>query len=286
MANAATVRAWRQEQGHPQVRGKLPRSITDEWDAAHPDDPYEVTPARSIGLLTDQDMDDLFPDAPDIPEELAETKPRPVTRARPGKAPGGIRGLFGGKQDAKGKKKVPRVSTESLLGSVWRGAAKLATPLPPLHRTLRVQAPVAGLLLEDAVKGTVADTFLQPLARMAETGKAVSALIGPPLFVTAMSVHATQRAALDPPQGPNPLFWTIATEGLRTSLMTWMDVAGPKFVEAMKREREFEAKYGADVDEFMSWLFAPPPVTAEEHQAEEMMFRRATGAEEPVPATM
>jgi hypothetical protein len=285
MATAATVRAWRAENGHPQVKGKLPRSITDEWDLAHPDDPYESTPAgRGPGLISDAEMDDLFPDVDAVPEELAETRPRPVSKARKTTGTGtGFHFPFISKPpDGGKKKKVPRVSTESLLGSVWRGAAKLATPLPPLHRTLRVQAPVAGLLLEDAVKGTMADTILQPLARMAETGKAVSALLGPPLFVTAITVHASQRAAQELP--PNPVFMAIATEGLRSSLMTWMDVAGPKFVEAVRREREFEEKYGSDVDEFMNWLFAPPPATEAEHQAEEAMFRHAMGV--PEPATM
>jgi hypothetical protein len=170
-----------------------------------------------------------------------------------------------------------------MLGSLWRGAAKLAAPLPPLHRTLRVQAPVAGVLLEEAVRETALDTVLQPLARMAETGKALNALLGPPLFVTGITMHVQQRAAagLD----PNPLFLALAREGLRGSLMTWMDVAGPKFAAAMAREREFEGKYGADVDQFMDWLFAPPPATQAEYQAEEEMYRRAMGTV-PEAATM
>ncbi len=51
------------------------------------------------------------------------------------------------------------------------------TPLPPLQRTLRMQAPVAGDLLDDVVRDTIVDPLLQPLARLASQGKAVQALV-------------------------------------------------------------------------------------------------------------
>lgn len=291
MANAAAVRAWMQEHGRSQVRGNLPKTIISEWDAAHPDDPYEPGTPRGAGFITDEEMEDLFrdDDPPDGQDSVAETRPR-----RPGKPPGrapaknagGLPGFFsrGTSKGKAAKKKPPRVSTESLLGSAWRGMAKLATPLPPLYRTLRVQSPVAGILLEDAVRDTAADAVLQPFARLSEAGKTVGALIGPPLFVTLMSVHMMQCAARG--EDPNQLVMSVAEEGLRSSLMTWMDVAGPKFAAAMAREREFEEKYGADVDQFMQWLFSAPPSTEAEVAAEEAKFRRAMHADDLAPATM
>lgn len=281
MASAAKVREWAMASGRPQSRGKLPAAITDDWNAENPDDPY-VPAAPRPGFISDREMDDLFPDVPGGqgdeagPGNAPETRPRPLPKGRGGTA--GLRGLFGGK--GKKKSKRPRVSTESMLSSIWRGAAKLAAPLPPLHRTLRVQAPVAGLLLEDAVKDTALDLVLQPFARMAGAGKVIGALLGPPVFVTMMTFHVQQRAAAG--LEPNPLFMSLAQEGLRGALMTWMDVAGPKFEEAMKREREFEEAYGADVDQFMGWLFSPPAATAEQLEHEEEMFARAMG--ERVPA--
>jgi hypothetical protein len=280
MATAAVVRSWAQEHGRAGARGKLHGDVIADWDTGHPDDPYVPAP-RDPDAIDGADMEDLFPELADEPgggAGMAESRPRPLPR---GKGAGGLRRLLGGGQrgakpkGGKAGKKPPRVSTESMLGAVWRGAAKLATPLPPLQRTLRVQAPVAGLLLEDAVRGTVVDTVLQPFAKMTESGKALSALLGPPAFVTAISVHLMRTAAAG--QQPNPLFMAVAQEGLRSSLMTWMEIAGPKFEQAVAREREFEGKYGADVDNYIAWLFSAPPATQEETEAEAMMFARATG---------
>lgn len=292
MATASAVRTWAEQQGRARPRGTLKRTLIEEWDAAHPDDPYQPGPPRDAGFLTAEEMDAFFDDGPgEVLDGIAgevvdtgETRPsRPKTRSKAAPASGrGVRGLFSGKPKTAKGKKPPRVSVEGLLGSAWRGMAKLAAPLPPLHRTLRVQAPVAGLLLEDAVKDTFADTVLQPFARAAEAGKTASALLGPPLIVTALSMHIANSAAAG--QQPNPVFLSVGQEALRSSLMTWMDVAGPKFAQALAREQEFEEKYGAHVDDFMAWLFAPPPSTPEEAEAEEAMFRRATGADDRASA--
>jgi hypothetical protein len=283
MATATAVRAWAQANGRPSTRGKLPNALVTDWDTEHPDDPYESGPPRGTDSgagpdYPDDDMEAMFPDAPNLGDtgETPPAKPR-ANRARTGTA-GGVRGLFGGKAKPKGKK-PPRVSTSDLLGSVWRGAAKLLTPLPPLQRTLRMQAPVAGDLLDDVVKDTLVDPLLQPLARLANQGKAVQALVGPPAFVTAIMVHQMQRAQLDPPQDPNPFFMAIATEGLRSSLMAWMDVAGPKFEQALTREKEFEEKYGQTVDDTMAFIFAAPvdPSDMGAVMAEEEAIKRAQG---------
>jgi hypothetical protein len=275
MASPADVRQWAAETGRGKQRGRLAAGVIADWNDAHPGDPYVAPPPRE-GFFSGDEMEDLFGDAPEPdpggPSGTGETRPRPVPKSRSAAPSGGLRGLFGGKPKGKGKK-PPRVSVESLLGSAWRGAAKLAAPLPPLHRTLRVQAPVAGLLLEDAVKDTAADAFLQPFARMAGAGKVVSALLGPPVLVTGITLHVTQ--AQQRGDEPNPVLMAVAQEALRSSLMTWMDVAGPKFEEAIERERQFEETYGAGVDAFMAWLFSAPPATAADHEAEEEMYRRA-----------
>lgn len=283
MATATDVRAWAQANGRPSTRGKLPNKIVEDWDLAHPDDPYESGPPRDTGNghvpdYPDGDFEELFADVD--PQggtgETPPSKPR-ANRAKTGQ-PAGIRGLFsrGGKAKPKGKR-PPRVSTSDLLGSVWRAGAKLLTPLPPLQRTLRMQAPVAGDILDDVVRDTVVDPLLQPLARIAAQGKTVQALVGPPAFVSAICVHQAQRAGMDPPQDPHPFFMAIAVEGLRNSLMAWMDVAGPKFEAAMAREAEFEEKYGQRVDDMIAMIFAERPATEADVAAEEEAIRRAQG---------
>lgn len=275
MATAADIRA-----SDPTLprRGQLSAAIIDAWDLAHPEDPYQAPPSArgdSEPDYSDGDLDSLFDEsaagAEEVPEETRPRKPRATSTRK-----GGGRGRLGflGKP-GKGGKRAPRVSTADMLGGVWRAAAKLATPLPPLYRTLRIQAPIAGDILEDAVKDTMIDPILQPVARLAGVGKSVSALVGPPAFVTAIQVHCAQAAAQN--QQPNPLFMAVATEGLRSCLMAWCQVSGDKFVKAMEREKEFEDRFGKDVDRMMDFLFAPPAEDEDAIQAEEEAIRRAQG---------
>jgi hypothetical protein len=278
------IREWANANGYTiGVKGRIPGHIQQAYDAAHQGPNGSADP---IGPdYPDDDFDSAFPapesdytgpEEPGGSDDTGETKPR---RPRGGKKASRPSWLPGGGAKKKPGKKPPRVSTEELLGSVWRGAAKLASPLPPLQRTLRLQAPVAGLLLEDAVKGTAIDTVLQPLARIANQGKTVQALVGPPAFVTAIMVHQIQRAGMTPPQEPHPMFMALATEGLRSSLMAWMDIAGPKFDVAMQREREFEEKYGQSVDDTIALIFGAPvdPNNVEAVMAEEEAIKRAQG---------
>jgi hypothetical protein len=283
MATAEAVRDWAVSENLARNRGKLPGHVIDQWDTDHPDDPYQPGPPRdgftgNAPDYPDADFDENFPD-PDGLGDTGETAPqRPKSRARTGSTkPGGFFSRRGSKKKPGSKKPLPRISTEDLLGAAWRGAAKLLTPLPPLQRTLRMQAPVAGMLLDDIVQGTIVDPLLQPLARLADQGKTVQALAGPPMFVGAIMAHQMQCAAADPPADPNPLFMAIAVEGLRSSLMAWMDVAGPKFDMAMEREAQFEAKYGQRVDDMIALIFAPPATSEGESEAEEAAIRRAQG---------
>jgi len=260
------------------ARGRPGRQIVEAWNAEHPDDLYGEAAPRGAPAGPDDvidDIDGLFPG------DMGDTGEQPPGRVRnrggARKPASGFAGLFG--KAGKGGKKPGRVSTEGLIAGAWRTAAKLLAPLPPLQRTLRIQAPVAGILLEPAVKDTIADALLQPFARLATAGRTLNALAGPPLWVTAISVHAQQRAQLDPPQDPHPLFMSMAEEGLRSSLLAWCEVSGPAFTKALQREAEFEEKYGGTVDDMMRFIFAPPVNPADEAaiRAEEEAIRRAQG---------
>jgi hypothetical protein len=263
----------------------VPNDIRAAYDAAHPGLNGSADPAGPGGPdYPDDGFETAFVDPPDEQFDerlLRESAPRRPKAGGARGRPAGARprgpGWFGRGKKKPGAKKKPRVSTEELLGGLWRGLAKFATPLPPLSRTLRIQAPVAGAILDDAVRDTVTDTFLQPLAQLAGQGKVVSALLGPPLIVTALSLHVQQRAQMQPPQDPNPFFVSAGIEALRSSLMAWMEVSGPKFEEALRREREFEGKYGQRVDDLITFLLGPPAASQEEAQAEDDMIRRAQG---------
>jgi len=284
MPTATEIRAWARANGHDVPgRGNIPNGIREAYDLAHPVlDGAGGSPGSPGPDYPDDEFETLFVEPPDDEFDelaMAEEKPRrPKPRTRtPAASPGPRRFWQRGQGRGVKAKRAPRVSTEDLLGSLWRGAAKLATPLPPLQRTLRIQAPVAGMILEDTVKGTAADLVLQPFARLAGQGKVISALIGPPVIVTALTVHVQTRAQMQPPQDPNPFFVSAGIEALRSSLMAWMDIAGPRFEEAVRREREFEEKYGQSVDDLIAFLLSPPAATQADAAAEEEAIRRAQG---------
>jgi hypothetical protein len=280
MATATEVRAWAVPEGIATSRGKLRAEVIAQWDRDHPDDLYEANPPRDgfTGNAPDYPADDFDAMFPDVGEGdgLGDTGETPPRRPKPkvGKTQRGVSSFFG-KAKAKPGKKAPRVSTEDVWGALWRAGAKLLTPLPPLQRTLRMQAPVAGMLMDDVTRTTFIDPLLQPLARLATQGKTIQALAGPPVFVSAICLESGRAMAEQ--REPNPLFMAVATEGLRSSLMAWMDVAGPKFEIAMQREREFEEKYGQSVDDMMALIFAPPATDAEAAAAEDEAIRRAQG---------
>jgi hypothetical protein len=279
MATATDVRNWLKSEGHPvSVKGSIPSWGADAWNDAHPDDAYASNghgpaapgPDYPEGM-TDADFelaDAVLPGEPDGGET------RPARRKPAAKASGPPWKRFQrGKPKGKAKPKHPRVPVDDLICSAWRIMARVARPMPPVQRVFRVQAPVAGVLLEDVVRDTLVDRIMQPIARLEAGGKTAVALAGPPMLVMAISMHAAQQAQAGKP--PNPLFMETAGEMLRESLMIWMDVAGPKFEAAMSREKEFEAKYGRNVDEFIAWLFSPPPASEEAAAAEDDAIRRA-----------
>ena len=288
MATAPEIRAWARLEGlDVPGRGNIPNDVRERYDAAHPHPNGSADTTHPD--YPDDDFETAFIDPPDDEafdeSAMAEEKPR-RPKASPGRpkssrAPTGKRFWQRGSASSGGAKakKKPRVSTEDFLGSLWRGMAKFATPLPPLQRTLRIQAPVAGMLLEDAVKDTVADRFLQPLARLAGQGKVVSALVGPPLIVTALMMHVQQRASMTPPQEPNPLFISVGTEALRSSLMTWAEITEGKILIAIQREKDIEERFGQSVDELIAFLLSPPvdPGDQAAVDAEEEAIRRAQG---------
>lgn len=301
-ATAKEMRAWAREQGWDvPERGQLPKEMRMAFETANgtaPDYPVDddFGPTAFVeppGLEPGGDRNDFTYDESAMSEpatgqvvtERAPARP-PRGRGRPAKTagpkagaarPAGIRGLFSrGKAAGPGAaRRKPRVTTDDMLAGLWRTAAKFATPLPPLHRTLRIQAPVAGMILEDAVRDTALDTFLQPLARLSGQGKVIGALIGPPMIVTGMMLHVQQSAAAGRP--PNMMIMSVMQEALRSALMAWMEVAGPKFEIALQRETQFEEKYGKSVDDLIMFLLAPPPDTDDEREAEDAAIRRAQG---------
>jgi len=284
MATADEIRAWAQTQDiEIGVRGRIPAAVREAYDVAHPDDPNSSishqsgrenssSPDYPEGMTEDDFSDPAGPP----PADMAEARPSPTARPR---RP--FPHLPAKKGKAKAKHRAgPRVPIDEAVATMWGTLANLARPIPPLHRTLQYQAPVAGLLLEDEVKGTVVDRALQPLARLQAHGDTVVALAGPPILVTALTLHV-QRAQLAGTD-PNPVFMALGASALRQAVVTMMKVAGPKFAVAQAQAEQLEEEYGHSADELVSLLlYGPqdlgPDAPADAQQAEDDAIRRVQG---------
>ena len=158
-----------------------------------------------------------------------------------------------------------RVSAADTLGDVWGGVGGLAIRSgrhAPLGRCLQFQAPVAGEMLDEAVKGTFVDKLvLQPVVKTRGRFDLLGAVMGPPLIVLAMERNPQQMDVLMPM--------------LRSSIRASLPLMVPAIKKVQEKERK-AAEAAADlfpdlapgedpVDAIISMMFAdwvppaPPP---------------------------
>jgi hypothetical protein len=281
MADAAAMRAWGKLNGfeHLSEKGPLPRELKDAYAGAHPNGTGELDGA---GYPDDAADEPAGPAEPDKPGGFAETRPRDVA---PKGRPRGLHSPFRkhsapskpGKSSAgrKAKPARPRSSTADLAASLWRVGAKLATPMPPLHRTLRLQSVVVGPLWDERTAGTIIDRWLQPIARTMESGDVVAALVGPELGIGLATWYLSwcERATME----PNPAILQGCAEITRAGLVSLMRVGGDAFKEQMARDRDDERAHGATVDAMMAWIMSPPADPDMEEQAMARMMAAMGG---------
>jgi hypothetical protein len=113
-----------------------------------------------------------------------------------------------------------------------------------------LQAPVAGMILEDTLRGTVVDRLAQPFVRGGESAKEVVTLLGVPVIVTTLSLRPELQPQLVP--------------ALRGMMREWAIIAGPRIKAREKREKRAMEQLGVDdagldemVDAWVASLFAP-----------------------------
>jgi hypothetical protein len=126
-----------------------------------------------------------------------------------------------------------------------------------LGRCLTMQAPVAGEILEDVVKGTFVDNALQPIARAEDKAKAVAALVLPPALVVA--IEQAQMLPEAQRQTREAFLWPMLVQ----SMMLWERVAGEK-AEAMMARAEAEAPSRERAEEMARIIFAATAAPAPE----------------------
>lgn len=206
------------------------------------------------GAVTEADFGGVS-EAAEPPTMVPERKPRRVKAARPS-----LRERITSAKGKPGapKRKHPRVSVDRLIGRAWDMMGGLAARVDvPLGRCLQMQAPVAGLIMEDMVKGTFADRALQPIARAEDKAEKGLALIGPPLIVTGLEM--AQKLPDDQRKMREAILWPLLIE----SMVLWDRIAGDKADELVERvTREAPARERAE--KLAALIFAQPPGTPAE----------------------
>lgn len=231
--NSAEVRAWAREAGiDVPARGKLSQRIVDQYHIEHPED-VAVDP-ESAEL--DQQTEDRVTEAPADPYQGSkEVPPQPPKESR--------KWFKRSKPSTTVRKR--RVSLADTLETTWEVAALGvgSTISAPVARLMNIQAPVAGELLEDRIRGTVVDRMLQPFARMHDTGKGWYTLIAPPLLV--MAIERTEGELQQK-----------LLHALRKALIDFAIIAKPKMEKRIEREvKAQEAMGDIDIDAMLQFIF-------------------------------
>lgn len=250
----AEARAILREHGEePPKRGKL----TDEWRT-------KAESLRMDHLLEGDDYDggvsaedfsgESVTEAAEPPPLPAEQKPRRVKRARKP-----LRERIAASTAAKPKRKHPRVSVAPLVSEFWGLLGGMAVQVDrPLGTCLQLQAPVAGVVLEDVVKGTIVDRGLQPLARAEDKAKKVAALVMPPLCVAGLEM--AQRLPDDQRKQREAILYPVLIQ----SLILSERVAGEYAEQIMEQvQRDGPARERAENTARLIFGEAPQPADRE-----------------------
>lgn len=284
------IRDWARATGRPVgAKGRISAALRAEYEklaeeaAAHPpavaDSPPPSPPSAS-GRGPESDST-----GPAGARE--ETRPRKVRAARTS-----LRGRVWGGSSRSGRKRKdrgPRVSTEKLIQRGWETAARILLPVNlPVARCLDWQAPTAGAILEEAVRDTVVDKLLQPVARVEDKLELGAALLGPPVLIFALQLPNNQPVREVDVTGPDgkarrqKVPWpagAMRQQVIMSALVEALDMcveAQERLpAEVRERQRGREARRTALRVLIQDVFFAPPPASAEAAAAEEEAMARA-----------
>jgi hypothetical protein len=244
----AAMRAELRDRGHnPPARGRLGADWVALWESgegillgdgqgqALNDAAQGVTDTDFIGDHAQQVTPETRPKAP----RAAGWRARlglDDTRTGPGKRKSG-------KQTTGARKAAPkhaRVPLDRIGEAAFDGLARITRGLDPaLSRTFAVEAPLAGMMIEDGLAGTVVDRVLQPVARAQAKSRVLVALFGMPMGILALEQAQTlpdrQRLARE----------AIIVPMLREAAVMWVEYAG----DAITRKAERDAARGPMYEE-------------------------------------
>jgi hypothetical protein len=242
------IRAWLRENRPDlgvQPRGAIKKAAQEVYYEANgqpaPGDVSRETPEAGTG----PDGDELAGPDDVSRETTGEVAPEAPAGSLPWLGRGGAP-----KSPRDRKVSHRRVPVDGLFSMVWAALGKLATnpQTLPVGRVMTLQAPAAGMVLDDALRGSVVDRMAQPLARGQKRLEVLFSVAGPPLLVGAVC--------------QKPELYPVIRPMLVEALKGWLVLSGPKIRKAQERERKLLAELdGLDVstiEEMIDALFAPP----------------------------
>ncbi|MDR1998352.1 MAG: Lsr2 family protein [Frankiaceae bacterium] len=261
----AQIRDWARANGVPVGdRGRIPAEVRSAWATENAPDPDpgpqefryapDGTPLFTVGGNGVAEPQ---------PAPQAEPEPEPERPPAPASAAERFRARWRrAREPRETRPRGPRrrrISLETLGELAWGGLARIAATREayvPVARMMAFQAPVAGMVVEDAAKNTAADTVLQPVARLVSAGTGAGALVGPPLLTAVVCRR--------------PELYPVARPMLVACMKEWVVVAGPKLRELQRREEKFREEmavfgeeFGLTIDQLLDSVFdgmaAPPP---------------------------
>jgi hypothetical protein len=284
MANTTDVRAWLKEQGTEVAdRGKLKREYHDAYEQAHP------AAGPGAGLEPEGDYDQgvteadfiTADDPPGLPAETppadaeghtAERRPRAVASAR--KPRRSFRERVWGGEGTKAKRppsKHKRVSLRGLAEDAFLDAAWTFQALPPIEKILYLQAPMAGVVIEDSIRGTALDRLAQPVARADQKFKAIEGLTAV-LWVTGIMLRGRRDESGEYSPETKLMF-----SGLRHSLLSMTRTVERFDFEEQKAKADELRSASGQIDAMIAYIFEMPELTEEQIQA--MAGQQAARAE-------
>lgn len=255
MATVTEMRARLREAGEDvPVRGKL----SDEWVSRYDELGLDASTPDPDPWPDDDDLDPVAGGEP-IPEEVRPSRQRARKVSSPARSSGGLIGRLlertdpKAKSSSKSKKAPPRVSLEKLVTRAYTGVSRILTPVSPAaSRCLAVQAPMAGVMLNDIVANTVVDRMLQPVARAEDKLDVVFALMVPPVACVGLEMTAGMERTPEV-----MLRQTFLMQMLREGLRTGLEVT-ERYATEIKAAVERQARYDQQVDELISMILVMP----------------------------
>lgn len=255
-AAGTDVREWLRSQGEKVgTRGQIRQELIDKYNTAHGLPPDAAAGSYDAGVA---EADFPEPDNGTTSDQggkqepaAAERRPRTVKGTRGPRFTDRVfkRPAAGGRR----RPRQPRVDLSDFAEETWLDLAWLAQPIPPLAKIFTIQAPYAGAVLDEQVKGTIVDAALQPLARYSGVYRALNGLLGPPVCVLAICAQGRR----DPKTGEYDMATQMMFGMLRYCLLQMARVSDLRADQIAERTEDMAARM-AVVDKIIEDLFTMP----------------------------